>query len=174
MPNRELLIPWLNDAYAMENAFVQLFVNHARDVEESHPLLHARLLEQVETARAHAEQLHGCLARLGAAPSILKTGLGSLVGALEAVSMDTLTSEAVHDVIADYTAIGYGIGAYKALIVAAEDCDDYETSLVCRQILREEEETARWLEMQIPPLAVEAVKRDAGVDDERPTGFGDE
>jgi ferritin-like metal-binding protein YciE len=161
MPDSTLLVPWLNDAYAMESALIQLYVNHARDAED-HPGIRARLEEQVETSRRHAEQLKECLLRIGSGPSVIKTALGSMVGAMEALSMDVLTDEAVHDAIADYAAVNYSIATYKVLVVAAEDLEDYDTAMTCRAILREEEEMARWLEMQIPPVAVQAVTRDAG------------
>lgn len=162
MPDSTLIIPWLNDAYAMESALIQVYVNHARDAEKDHPGIHAKLQEQVEASRRHADQLKECLLRLGAAPSIIKTGLASLVGAAEALSMDVLTDEAVHNAIADYAAVHYGIASYRALVVAAEDLEDYDTAMTCRAILREEEDMARWLEMQIPSVAVQAAMRNAG------------
>jgi ferritin-like metal-binding protein YciE len=155
------LVPWLNDAYAMENALIQLFVDHARDAETSHPAIHARLTEYLERTRAHVQILSGCIERLGTTPSVIKAGLGSLFGALEAFSMDVLTNEVLMNAIADYAAINYGIATYTALIAAAEEAGDLQTAEACRQILREQREMAEWLEMQIPPAVHEMVQKQA-------------
>lgn len=159
MPDTALLIPWLNDAYAMENALIQLLVDHARDAQANHPSIQSKLEEFLERSRGHGERVKECIERLGSRPSVIKAGLGSLIGALEAFSMDVLSNEVVTNAMAEYAALHYGIATYTVLIAAAEEVQDPETARVCRDILREQQEMAAWIEMQMPPVVREAVQK---------------
>lgn len=160
MDRTALLLPWLNDAYAMENAVAQLLVNHARRAE-SYPPLHDRIEDHLQRTRYHAEWIKECIQRHGSRPSTIKTGLASLVGALEAIATDVLSDDLVYNAIADYAAGGYAIATYRALITAADELEDPDTARVCRRILADEEEMADWLERHIPPAALEAFQQDA-------------
>jgi ferritin-like metal-binding protein YciE len=161
MADAAYLIPWLNDAFAVENALIQLLVDHARDAEKSHPEIHARLTDYLDRTRIHADTVVHCIERLGSRPSVIKAGLGSLLGALEAFSMDTLTNEVLMNTLADYAGVNYGIATYTALIAAAEEIGETETAHMCRHILDEHREMAEWLELQIPPAVHEMVQKQA-------------
>lgn len=161
MADAAVLIPWLNDAFAMENALIQLLVDHARDAEETHPEIHARLTEYLDRTRIHADTVVHCIERLGSRPSVIKAGLGSLLGALEAFSMDALTNEVLMNAIADYAAVNYGIATYTALVAAADEVGDTETAHTCRHILDEHRQMSEWLQMQIPPAVHEMVQKQA-------------
>lgn len=161
MPDTALLIPWLNDAYATENALVQLLVSHIRDAEEEHPGIRERLEEHLEKTRYHAGRVKACIERLGSSPSVIKAGLGSLIGAIEAISIDVLTHEIVMNAVAEYAAVNYAIASYTALVAAAEELQDAETAETCRLILRDLREMTEWLEMQIPPVVQQTVQRQA-------------
>ena len=83
MADRQLLVTWLNDAYAMEKALVPVLENHAKDAS-AYPEVEARDREHAEQTRRHAELIKGCLEQLGESPSTVKTTLGSLFGFLQA------------------------------------------------------------------------------------------
>ncbi|MDX9974095.1 MAG: DUF892 family protein [FCB group bacterium] len=162
MADATTLLPWLNDAFAMENALIQLLVDHARDAEETHPEIHARLNDFLDRTRIHADTVVHCIERLGSRPSAIKAGLGSLLGALEAFSMDALTNEVLMNTLADYAAVNYGIATYTALVAAADEIGDTETAHACRHILDQQREMAEWLRMRIGPEAHEMVRKQAG------------
>jgi len=161
MPDTSLLVPWLNDAYAAENALIQLLVDHARDAEQEHPGIHDRLEGYLAQARDHAQQVMGCVERLGERPSVIKAGLGSLIGALEAMTIDVLTNEVLTNALAEYSAVSYNIGSYTALAAAADELGDTATANVCRSILRDKRAMAEWLELQIPPVVQQVVQKQA-------------
>jgi hypothetical protein len=52
--------------------------------------------------------------------------------------------------IVDFAAEHYEIATYTMLITAARACRDEETARVCQEILRDEQEMARWLAQRLP------------------------
>ena len=56
--NNELLVAWLNDAYAMEQALVPVLENHAKDAKDD-PTARARIELHAEQTRRHAELVKG-------------------------------------------------------------------------------------------------------------------
>ena len=59
-----------------------------------------------------------------------------------------------------YTFEHMEIGSYRILIATAEALGDTETKLVCEQILREEENMARWLEENLPAVTKQYLDRE--------------
>lgn len=144
----ELLLAWLNDAYAMEKAQIPILENHAKDARD-YPHIRRKDLEHLEQTKRHAELVKRCIHRLGEKPSAVKTAIGRVSGAINSVSTEPFEDELVKNFLADYTAEHLEIASYKALIVAAREANDRETARVCEKILRDEEEMADWLEKNL-------------------------
>jgi ferritin-like metal-binding protein YciE len=68
--------------------------------------------------------------------------------------------EIVKAALATYTFEHMEIGSYRILIATAEALADTETKLVCEQILREEENMARWLEENLPSVTKQYLDRE--------------
>lgn len=158
MEQRSLLIAWLQDAYAMENALEKVLENHASDTRD-HPQLQVKIREHLQATRRHAEMVRECLERNGDTASTVKTGIGSLVGWMQGLSTDTADDELVKNLLADYAAEHFEIVCYRALIVAAEEIGDSRTASTCREILEEEETMANWLGMNIPSAVREMMQK---------------
>ncbi len=148
-PDEERLLAWLNDAYAMELAQIPILKNHARDAA-SYPKIRDKDLEHLEQTRHHAELVRGCIERLGARPSATKAAIGRMSGAMNSVATGPFEDELVKNFLSDYAAEHLEIASYRAIITAAKEAGDHETVRVCKAILREEEEMARWLEKNLP------------------------
>jgi ferritin-like metal-binding protein YciE len=52
------------------------------------------------------------------------------------------------------------IASYKILIAAAEKLGDVETKRVLEEIVREEEEMAKWLESRLSPVTLQYLGRE--------------
>lgn len=151
MAQKDFLIKWLNDAYAMENSLVKVLENHAKDAE-GHPEVQSRIQEHMEETRRHAERVEGCIQRLGGDTSTLKAGTAKVSGILQGMSTGAAQDELVKNAISDHAAERFEVASYGALIAAAEELGDRETASACRENLREDEEMARWLERQLPTV----------------------
>lgn len=154
MAQKDFVVNWLNDAYAMENSLIQVLENQAEDAE-GHPEVHNRIQEHIETTRRHADRVEECIKRLGSDTSTLKTGTAKVGGTLQGMSTGAAEDVLVKNVLAGYAGEQFEIASYRSLIAAAEEIDDQETVRACQENLREDEEMARWLEQQIPIVTQE-------------------
>lgn len=162
MADRQLLIAWLNDAYAMENALVPILENHAKDAKQ-YPAIEARDREHAQQTRLQAERIRECLERLGEKPSATKSALGSLFGYLQAPATGMFGDELVKNFLMDYATENFEIACYEALIVASEQLGENEIAAVCRENLKEEQEMAEWIRDFLPSIVSEHVRGSVGV-----------
>ena len=146
MAHEEIYVAWLNDAYGMENALVQVLQNHAKDAQD-HPQMHAKIQEHLDKTRQHAELVKGCIERRGGSTSAVKTGMAE--------------DELVKNGIADYAAENFEIASYQALRTAAHDLGDEQTAQVCQQILADEQDMANWLAQHLPEAVEEIIRKKA-------------
>lgn len=146
---KETLLSWLNDAYAMEKGQIQVLENHVKDAKD-HPEIHRKLSEHLELTRRQADQIEQCVARLGGNTSSMKTAMGTVAGFFQGRSTGAAPDELVKNALADYAAEHFEIACYRALITGARAIGATEVAQVCEQILREEEDMARWLENRLP------------------------
>jgi ferritin-like metal-binding protein YciE len=151
---QETLLSWLNDAYSMEKGLVQVLENHANDVKD-HPDAYRKITEHLEKTRLHADRVEQCIARLGGSTSTVKTALGSISGFIQGRTTGASPDEMVKNGLSDYAAEHFEIACYRALIVAARALGQNEIVQICEDILRDEEDMARWLEKQLPMMVQE-------------------
>ncbi len=85
MAHQEMLLAWLNDACAMENALIRTLEHQIKDAE-GHPELQARDRQHLDETRRHADLVKGCVERLGGGTSALKTGMANVQGVAQALS----------------------------------------------------------------------------------------
>lgn len=149
MDDKQLVVSWLNDAYAMENALIPILENHAKDAKE-HPKVQSRIQQHLEATRRHAEKVQKCIEDFGESPSTTKSTVGKIFGTVQSVSTAGASDQLVKNGIADFAAEHFEIASYKALIAAAEQFGHSNVSQVCQEILRDEEDMARWLEQELP------------------------
>lgn len=145
------LITWLNDAHAMEKSIAQSLKAHATDAKQ-HPAIRERLRQHLDETRHHADLVKGCIENLGGSTSTLKSGMSSMMGAVQGAATMPAKDSLVKDILADSAAEQLEIASYRGIITAAEEIGDTETARVCRQILREEEQMLEWFEEQLPRM----------------------
>lgn len=146
---KETLLSWLNDAYSMEKGQVQVLENHVKDAE-GQPDVHMKLAEHLELTRRHADMVEQCVARMGGSTSGIKTAMGTVAGFFQGRSTGAAPDEMVKNALSDYAAEHFEIACYRALITGAQAIGATEVAQVCQQILRDEEDMARWLESRLP------------------------
>jgi len=149
--NNDLLIAWLKDAYAMEQALVPVLENHAKDAKDD-PAARSRIELHAEQTRRHGELMKGCLEHLGSSPSTAKSAVGSLFGTVHSVSTGIFADETVKNGLADYATEHFEIACYRALSEAARTVNQQHVVDVCGEIIRDEQEMADWLSSQLPVI----------------------
>ena len=99
-----------------------------------------------------------CIERLGGKPSMSKKTLGTVIGNLSSVATGPFEDELVKNFLSDYATENLEIASYRTLITAAQELGDQQTARICKQILRDEEDMARWLENNLPMAVRETLR----------------
>lgn len=158
MTRRDVLISWLNDAYATEQSLINVLESHAEHAEGHDEIKSKYDAHRAQTQR-HAELIEQCLKQLGADASAGKSMMGKVSGWLQGMSAAPAGDALVKDALADYSMEHFEIAAYKGLIAGAEQAGEHEIAQTCRQILEEEQEMARFLEEHIPGITQSEIAR---------------
>jgi ferritin-like metal-binding protein YciE len=149
--NRDTLVAWLDDAYAMETQLLPVLRRQASLAGDS-PDAQARIEAHIGETVAHADRVRQALQRLGGAPSKLRTGLALVMGAGEKLPGGILSDETLKHAITGYATEQFEVAAYTALIAAAEQAGEAEVARLCRLNRGEDEEMAEWLDARISIL----------------------
>lgn len=158
MADQQLIISWLKDAYALEIGIAEALEQQV-DLASDHPMIQSGIQRHLDATRGHAETVKSCLEQLGESPSALKTGMASIGGKVQALTMGAAKDDLVKSALNDYAAEHMEIASYKAMIVAAEEIRQPSIAQACQGILRDEEAMAQWLDEQMPSIVREAVQR---------------
>lgn len=151
---QDILVAWLNDAYSMENALIQVLEHRVKDARD-YPAIQAADQQHLEQTRRHAEAVKGCIERLGGSTSTVKSMLAGLFGQMQAPMTGMARDEIVKNFLTDYAAECFEVASYRALLAAAADLGDRETYAVCEQNLQEDQAMATWLIDNLPMVTRE-------------------
>ncbi len=160
MAHNELYLAWLNDAYGLEQSLVQTLERHVKDAKD-HPQIEARLQQHLEETRRHADLVESCIVRLGSSTSSIKSGMSTIMGAVQGMSTGPAKDELIKNALADYSAEHFEIASYTSLISAAQSLGDLQTAQICQQILQDELAMQSWLAQQIPLITQEMLQMQA-------------
>lgn len=148
---RSNLVDWLRDAHAMEEqAETMLKAQHER--LQNYPELKERIGQHLEETKAQATALESCLERLGASQSSMKDAAGKMAAMAQGMGGMFMSDEVVKGAAASFAFENLEIATYRVLIAAAESVGEVDVADVCRGILSEEIEMARWLEEHLPSV----------------------
>ena len=159
MADQQLIVGWLKDAYALENGIADTLETQI-DLAADHPTLQSGIQRHLEATKGHAETVKSCLEQLGESPSAIKTGMASIGGKVQSLTMGVAKDDLVKSVLNDYAAEHMEIASYRSLIVSAQEIGQPAIVEACQGILRDEEAMASWLEEQMPTIVLEAVRQD--------------
>lgn len=146
---KEMLLSWLNDAYAMENSIAQTLERQADHFSEM-PEAQAKILAHKDMTEKQAERVKECIEELDGSISNAKSMMSDVMGAMQGMSTSMADDKMVKDVLAQFATEHFEIACYTSLKAGAQEMGQEKIVQVCEQILKEEEEMAAWVEMQIP------------------------
>jgi ferritin-like metal-binding protein YciE len=144
----EKLMGWLQDAYAMERGVEETLERHLRDVEDM-PDMRMRMQDHLDETRRQAERLREHIEAKGGDISKAREITGSVLGTAEGLMNKVMPDTPLKNMLADYALEQYEVASYRSLVAAAEELGEAETAALAQELLREEEQMARWFEDQI-------------------------
>ena len=158
MNGNELIVSWLDDALAMENALAVVLKHRISDAKDF-PAVEEMDRQHLAETLNHAELVKQCIARLGAKPSTAKSLFGTIFGAVQAPMTGLARDEVVKNCLVDHAAEQFEVASYAALIAAANEVGDAETASFCERIMAEDQAMADRI-LQGLPAVVGAHLRD--------------
>ncbi len=151
--NKDELIEWLRDAYAMEKAMEVALEKQIKN-EKASPALREKATIHLAETQGHAAAVEACLHKIGADVSTLKTGMAQGLEMAKGLSTAFAKDERVKDVLAAYASEHFEIACYTALAAAAEQVGVREIVDTCEAILKEEKRMATWLQKNVAAVVV--------------------
>jgi ferritin-like metal-binding protein YciE len=85
--------------------------------------------------------------------------LGSMFVKVQGISTGPAKDELVKNCLADYATEDFEIACYTSLLTAAQEFGDQDLVRTCQRILQDEQDMARWLELQIPLATTEIYRK---------------
>lgn len=164
MAHKEMFMSWLKDAYAMEISLIEVLERRIEDAKE-HPKIQQRDQQHLDETRRHAEMVKNRIEALGDETSSIKSGMSKLTGMFQGMGTKPANDVIVKNALADYAAEHFEIASYTALMTGAQEMNDQETADMCRQILQDEKEMAKFLEENLPQVVKETVQQEVAAHD---------
>jgi ferritin-like metal-binding protein YciE len=149
------LIQYMSEAYGKERELeVALQVDIAMTTKDPYK---KRLQQHLKETKAHAKALDRRIKKLGGGGQTVQSLVGKVTavakGPLHAVRGDGTQEKMLKNAKTQFTAENEEISTYLALEVFATKVGDAETAKLARDIRKEEERMAKFLEGQIRQLA---------------------
>jgi ferritin-like metal-binding protein YciE len=159
---RERLVQWLRDAHAAEEQSHTMMKKTAQQLEGEAPSeFRAGLERHAELSAGQARRLEECLERLGESTSAVKKMTGQITALGQTMSGYLVGDEPVKAVLAVSSFARMEAASYRILVCAAETARLDDVAALCRTLLDEETEFARWVEQQIEPVTREYLRLQA-------------
>lgn len=158
MAYKDVFLGWLNDAYAMERDIEEVLKSHADDAKD-YPQIQTKIQQHLEVTRSQAERVKRIIEKQGGDISSIKTGMARVMGMMKGASSEMAQDKLIKNALAEYATEHFEIASYKSLAAAAQILGDQQAVETFQQIIREEEEMARWLEQQLPTVTREMMEK---------------
>ncbi|RAL21135.1 hypothetical protein DL240_13455 [Lujinxingia litoralis] len=157
--HRELLIRWLQGAYALEVALMKALGRQAEHATEF-PELHARLnTHKIETER-HAGLVEHCLKDLGAEPPNVQAKASGFLGAAQAGFTGFMDNPFIADTLVGSSSEELEIAVYQAISTLAEKLGEEEIVSICSDILEDERSMLAYFNDNLPLIIKSGIEND--------------
>lgn len=174
------LVQFLSEAHTKEKELETALELHI--AMTSRPPYKKRLKQHLKETKSHAKQLERRIKKLGGGGSIVKTattvagkgkaaakGQIDIVRGLSPVAGTGEAEQMLKNARQEYTEEAQEIATYRSIEAFAEKVADRETAKLARDIRREEERMAKFLERQIKTLAGAVAQEEVPADQRRKT-----
>jgi ferritin-like metal-binding protein YciE len=147
----DTLRTWLKDAYAMEQAIVEILEKQIPQFDDM-PDAQMKIRQHLALTKTQADRVRGCVEQLSDDISHVKSGIANVLGAVQGMSTIMANDKTVKDAMANYAIEHFEIASYMAIVAACREMEHEDIASICDGIIEEEMEMANWLRMQLPAV----------------------
>lgn len=156
MSDKDVIVAWLNDAYAMEKQIAEVLGKQTGQAQ-NHPEIQQAIQTHLEQTKHHADLVKQAVEHFGGNTSSIKSGMATVMGWMQGLSTGPAQDTLVKDSLSDYGVENFEIASYRAIRAAATEMGDAFTINICDQILPQEEEMAQFLARHLTGLVQETL-----------------
>ena len=158
MTSRDLLISWLKDAYAMEQAQIEILTRYIKDFSDYSRIKTGLEIHLAET-KQQADDVQTCLKSLGSDVSGGKNLLGKLTGIAQGVATNIHKDDIVKDLLVLYGGENFEYACYTSLVAAANELGEDEIKTICQRIASQEKNAADMVFERIPVVTIDLMAK---------------
>jgi ferritin-like metal-binding protein YciE len=168
------LIQYLTEAHGKEKELETALAAHIEMAIR--PVYKKRLKDHLKETKQHAKLVERRMKKLGAstlpakANELASRGLAAAKGPLHAIRGTGAAEKQLKNAKTEYSEEHEEIATYTAIEILAKEIGDTETAKLARDIRRQEERMASFLEKQIPVLTKEVVKEEIPSSERKSSG----
>ena len=153
-----IIINLLKDAYAMEEAVIEILEQHASNTEDIE--IKSRLEEKAESISSQAEKVKQRVEELDDEVTTARTGLANIIKNMEEYPIGFEKGKTIKDTIIEYGIEYIQKAVYKAILTAAEECKDEKTAELCEEIIGDERETSEYLDQNLAGVIIDYINHE--------------
>lgn len=148
---RELLVAWLNNAYAMEQSIIKTLEAHAEDAAD-YPEIKSKIDSHIEQTKNQADRLEDAIEDLGGDVSSVKStgakAMGYLQGALSNLGDDRIVKNAIMEHATEH----FEMATYQSIKTLALRCGEDDVADLADEIMQEEMRMGEKLKEHLPEI----------------------
>jgi ferritin-like metal-binding protein YciE len=156
---KPLLVSWLNNAHAMEEAQMKALKGVIADFKDDAEMSEA-LQKHLTQTEKQKDDVSKCLAQLDEKPSKTKEVMGAVAGMMPAIDLKMFKDKKVKGLLTLISGEHFETASYEALAVAAQAEGKKAIANTMTRIAKEEKAMADWLEKQLPKVIKEDLAKD--------------
>jgi ferritin-like metal-binding protein YciE len=153
----ELLVAWLNDAHAMEQAQLATLERFVEDFNKQ-PEIRSELRQHLLETQEQITDIKEAIESLGGTVLNTQSILGTLIGTASNISSGPYHDEPVKNMQTLYAIEHFEHICYMAIAEGARHIGEDEIADMCERIAEEEKAMAEWVEEQLPNIVSGCVK----------------
>ncbi|MCL5410924.1 MAG: ferritin-like domain-containing protein [Patescibacteria group bacterium] len=153
-----IIINFLKDAYAMEEAIIEILEQHASDTEDID--IKMALEDKVESIAEQAEKIKDRVEELDDEVSTAKTGLAFVIRNMEEYHQGFEKGRIIKDTIIEYGIDCFQKATFKAIFTAAEVCRDDKTMKLCEELIGDERGTSEYLDHNLAGVVINYINHE--------------
>ena len=154
-----MLLSWLNDAYAMEQAAEDLANKDAVDIN-NYPEAQKKFREFSQNSSTKKDALEELIESLGSEVSTAKNIFGKVSSTVQSATSELMHDQVVKHILVTYSAVHLGIASYTSLAAAATDIGMESVRAFAELSVQEKRKDATWLEGCIPTITKEFLEKE--------------
>lgn len=156
---KELLINWLNDAYAMEKSQEKMLQGFIKDFE-GHEETQQKLVHHLEQTVQQRAAVQECIKSLDSDTSAIKSVVAGTMGKMQGMGTTMNSDTMVRDMVMIHSGEHMEHAVYTGIAHLADALGYMDIAATCREIAEQEKKIADWSLYRLTTVVEQSLERE--------------